>query len=581
MTWEEQTTRTARGFPRTEIVIKHQSLGTVRVVRDASRYIAVEKASAQIRTWDAKWRGRHYVLESEEGALQQTQEAQSALHELESVLRDSLTASPGIEWSLLSSPFAEPEPKGPARMHDPPRPEPPKDPGSEPDPDSDEYLPEWRASSFVDALVPRRWRKRLEEAHQLLERDHADWEAAATVHASYPARLKQWEKEKEYLRQHYDELDAKWKAEIAAWRERKQRHEADEGVRVTCFQKAVAAGERAAVEECFTLVLEGSEYPDCFAHEFELAFNPDTRILICDHRLPSPDALPTLKEVTFVKSKAALTKKHLSKRESEALYDSVVYQTCLRTVNELFSADEFGVLDLVTFNGWVEDVDRATGKDVRSCILSLQASRKEFESIDLARADPRECFRGLKGVGSSKLHALAAVAPLLQLNKEDDRFIEGREVVAGMEQGTNLAAMDWEDFEHLIRELFEEEFAERGGQVKITQASRDRGVDAVVFDPDPISGGKIILQAKRYTNTVGVEAVRDLYGTVINEGANKGILVTTSDYGPDAYQFARDKPITLLNGGNLLHLLGKHGHRARIDLREAKMQLSDETPRRA
>jgi restriction system protein len=32
--------------------------------------------------------------------------------------------------------------------------------------------------------------------------------------------------------------------------------------------------------------------------------------------------------------------------------------------------------------------------------------------------------------------------------------------------------------------------------------SRDGGVDAVAFEPDPIRGGKIVIQAKRYTNTV-------------------------------------------------------------------------------
>jgi restriction system protein len=130
--------------------------------------------------------------------------------------------------------------------------------------------------------------------------------------------------------------------------------------------------------------------------------------------------------------------------------------------------------------------------------------------------------------------------------------------------------MDWEDFEHLVRQIFEWEFNTEGSEVKITQASRDGGVDAIVFDPDPIRGGKIVIQAKRYTNTVGVSAVRDLYGTIINEGANKGILITTSDYGADSYKFAQGKPITLLNGGHLLYLLEKHGKKARIDLAEAK-----------
>ena len=72
-----------------------------------------------------------------------------------------------------------------------------------------------------------------------------------------------------------------------------------------------------------------------------------------------------------------------------------------------------------------------------------------------------------------------------------------------------------------------------------------------------------------------VSAVRDLYGTIINEGANKGILITTSDYGPDSYKFAQGKPITLLNGGHLLYLMEKHGHHARIDIQEAKNKFKD------
>jgi restriction system protein len=156
------------------------------------------------------------------------------------------------------------------------------------------------------------------------------------------------------------------------------------------------------------------------------------------------------------------------------------------------------------------------------------------------------------------------------MDREDRRFVDGYDVGSGLTAETNLAAMSWEDFEHLVRELFEKEFQSRGGEVRVTRASSDGGVDAVAFDPDPISGGKIVIQAKRYTKTVGVSAVRDLFGTVVNEGASKGILVTTADYGPDAYQFANGKPLTLLNGSNLLHLLERHGYRAKIDIKEAR-----------
>jgi restriction system protein len=80
-----------------------------------------------------------------------------------------------------------------------------------------------------------------------------------------------------------------------------------------------------------------------------------------------------------------------------------------------------------------------------------------------------------------------------------------------------------------------------------------------------LHGGRIVIQAKRYANTVDVAAVRELFGTVQSEGANRGILVTTSQYGRDAYEWASNKPLTLIDGPNLLSLLSKHGYNFMIE----------------
>ena len=149
-------------------------------------------------------------------------------------------------------------------------------------------------------------------------------------------------------------------------------------------------------------------------------------------------------------------------------------------------------------------------------------------------------------------------------------MLQAGSVDESLEVDTNLASMPWDDFEHLVRQLFEWEFGKNGVEVKVTRASRDRGVDAIMYDPDPLRGGKYVLQAKRYTRTVDVAAVRDLYGTVVNEGANRGILVTTSGYGPDTYEFAKDKPISLVDGQALIQMLHKNGRKYRIDLEEAR-----------
>lgn len=115
------------------------------------------------------------------------------------------------------------------------------------------------------------------------------------------------------------------------------------------------------------------------------------------------------------------------------------------------------------------------------------------------------------------------------------------------------------EFEGLIQNLFTRMGLE-------TRPSRDGGVDCVAYDPRPIMGGKVVIQAKRYRNTVGVSAVRDLYGTLQNEGASKGILVTTSGYGQASFDFQKNKPIELLDEANLLYLLKEHaGIEARIE----------------
>jgi restriction system protein len=266
----------------------------------------------------------------------------------------------------------------------------------------------------------------------------------------------------------------------------------------------------------------------------------------------------------------------LSQAELNRVYDDLLYQIALRSLHELFRSDTAGGVEAIVFNGWVKSIDKATGKEIMPCVLTVQTTRSDFVQLNLERVEPKLCFKALRGIANPKLHTITPVAPIMKIQREDRRFVASYAVAASLDDATNIAAMDWEDFEHLVRELFEKEFAQAGGEVRVTRASRDWGVDAVVFDPDPIRGGKIVIQAKRYTNTVDVSSIRDLYGTVINEGAAKGILVTTADFGPEAHQFAKGKPLTLLNGNNLLHLLAKHGHKAKIDLHEARKLMAEE-----
>jgi restriction system protein len=227
----------------------------------------------------------------------------------------------------------------------------------------------------------------------------------------------------------------------------------------------------------------------------------------------------------------------------------------------VFTAEEKAPVDSVVLNGHVDMIDAATGRPIRPCLVTVRTTRSAFSEIDLRNVEPVACLKALRASLSPSPDELAPVRPVLEFSMVDPRFIRESDVLSTLDQRPNLMALTPGEFEALITNLF----SKMGLETRLTQASRDGGVDCVAYEPRPIFGGKVVIQAKRYKNTVGVSAVRDLFGTVQNEGASKGILVTTSGYGKAAFEFADDKPLELLSGGHLLHLLAEHaGMEAKI-----------------
>lgn len=330
-------------------------------------------------------------------------------------------------------------------------------------------------------------------------------------------------------------------------------------------------GEIKEVEEYFYNNIMNIPFPVLSYKDVEIKYQKDNRILIVNYVLPCLKEISNVKKVTLTISKKIFQTTKFKESELNSIYNDLIYRICIKALSEIFDCDEkYDLIDSVVFNGVVKSQLNSKFDAKMTCIMTIQVNKNEFKEIDILETNPKIVFRQLKGISAPELASLIPVQPILMLDKNDDRFIDAYEVIDNISDEYNIATMHWQDFENLVRELFEKEFCTDGSEVKITQSSRDGGVDAILFDPDPIRGGKIVIQAKRYTNIVGVSNVRDLYGTVLNEGANKGILVTTSDYGSDSYEFAKDKPLTLINGNNLLHLLQKQGKKVRINLQEAK-----------
>ncbi len=111
-----------------------------------------------------------------------------------------------------------------------------------------------------------------------------------------------------------------------------------------------------------------------------------------------------------------------------------------------------------------------------------------------------------------------------------------------------------EFFEHLIIELMEKMGYGTG---KVTQLSRDEGIDGIVYQ-DKIGFDVIYIQAKRYEldKKVGRPALQQFNGAVPDDG--KGMFVTTGGFSAEAIKYANDKHIILIDGQRLAQLMIDH-----------------------
>jgi restriction system protein len=113
----------------------------------------------------------------------------------------------------------------------------------------------------------------------------------------------------------------------------------------------------------------------------------------------------------------------------------------------------------------------------------------------------------------------------------------------------SLRALSWQDFERLVGEAYRRQcyvVEEIGG------SAPDGGIDLLMHR----QGSKTIVQCKRWkTAQVGVSLIREFYGVMMSERAPSGIFVTTGTYTPDALDFARGKPLDLVDGEALAKLV--------------------------
>jgi restriction system protein len=137
-----------------------------------------------------------------------------------------------------------------------------------------------------------------------------------------------------------------------------------------------------------------------------------------------------------------------------------------------------------------------------------------------------------------------------RLSNYDDEF---RDRLLGA-----IQKMSPEKFEIFSRALLSKmgiEFTEKG-----TQISNDGGIDGYGYcRTDDFRTSRVVIQCKRWQNSVGVSEINSFIGAMNVFRADYGVFITNSRYTASAREAARaGTPVTLIDGNDLVRLVKKY-----------------------
>ncbi|MEU6675334.1 restriction endonuclease [Streptomyces sp. NPDC046925] len=483
------------------------------------------QAAQQARAYQRRAAQSHREYRQAE-ALRRTEELDAVIATLQSLLAAGCEAPAFRASSLMRAEDVQPFAPGPLAQ-------------PVPMPDADQYQATsgWTASRRAHAQA---------EARARFERD---LQAAQAAEAHRRRQLDSYQRE------------------YQQWADAQLTEVREHNAGVSAISEGVRRRDPDSAVEYFSAALYASTaWPEDFPRQIAAAYDSAARQLVLDWELPAYDIVPAVKSVRYMSGTDQDKETARPESQRRALYKEVLAQCMLLVLHELFAADEQGALESVALNGFVDGHDPATGRPGHIFLATVMASRSSFRELHLAQVDAGSCLTGaLRGQVSTRPDQLTPVRP-----SRRPQEVGNRVVAHGSDEEPDLYDMDPVEFENLVADLFRA----MGMQAVTTQRSSDGGVDVDALDPTPIRGGKIVVQVKRYRNTVPPTAVRDLYGTAQGAGANKGVLVTTSGFGPGSHTFANGKPLELISGTELVDLLHRHGLRGRLGEGEGGRQAS-------
>jgi restriction system protein len=338
-----------------------------------------EKAAQRAAASDARERAKMYVAARSDEVDALNAEVESEMYDLTSILSTTLERDHRVNIEALKETFGVPA-----------------------------FQPGWldvpvAAPDRAAYLVPpiSLAQKLMPGGKEAYERQRLDGEQR------YAAAFQQWHQADMSRHQQLRDYRKVFEDYVAAEQERVSLHNAG----LEQFFSAARSGNKEAVVDYVSMVLQGSLWPDGFPQEFTVVYDDAAKLLGVDLVLPGLDIVPEIKSYKYVKAGDKVTSTNHSMPVRRNLYADVLAASALRILHEIFEGERFSHIRDVALNCLVRTISPATGQMVQPCLLSVRTTRDAFASINLAAVKPQACLKALAAVVSAAPAELTAVRP--------------------------------------------------------------------------------------------------------------------------------------------------------------------------
>lgn len=206
----------------------------------------------------------------------------------------------------------------------------------------------------------------------------------------YKEATKNWENQEAIRTSEIDKLKKEYEEKKKTFLLESQKHNQE----IDQLKQSYFDGDPDAILYYNELVLDRSEYPNEFTHDFVLSYDVEGKTLNISFDFPPLSIIPTLKELKYIKRENTLKEIPRKDTEISSIYKNTIAAMALRTVHEIFEADQASHITTIEFEGQSDLLDKATGQEIR---LFVSTTKDQFSKINLALVDKMACLKELRG----------------------------------------------------------------------------------------------------------------------------------------------------------------------------------------